>query len=87
LAEAAIEERKIMPIRRHARARRQLPENIDLILCCGHDFFGDLPGGVKDNLDLLRAAWQDESIRAAVIERHKRKHRPGVPWAQEKFGV
>jgi hypothetical protein len=75
-----------MPIRRHARQRRQLPENIVLILVCGHDFFTDLPDGVAGSMDMLRAAWQDQRIRDAVYRRHADKRRKGVPWAEEQFG-
>ena len=72
-----------------ARKRRQkhkLPKSIVLILQTGHDFFQDLPGGVTENLDLLRRAWADEEIRAAVYDRHRAKHpEGGLPWAARKF--
>jgi hypothetical protein len=74
-------------VKARTRERTQrLPQSIVLILVCGHDFFNELPAGVKGNLPMLRAAWQDPDIKAAVYARHEAKPRPGRPWAETTFG-
>jgi hypothetical protein len=79
-----------MAVRRITRQRRvgEIPQDIIPILHCGADHFGQLPGGVKNNLDLLREAWNDPTIREQVYQRFGvigRLYRP-CPWAEAQFG-
>ncbi len=71
---------------RTRKAKQKLPKSIVLILDSGRDFFGDLPGGVQGNLDLLRAAWHDPDIRKQVVARCEAKGVKPQPWAETKFG-
>ncbi len=67
--------------------RRVYPKSIVLILDSGHDFFGDLDGGIESNLDLLCRAWADPEIRQQVIARCEAKGVKPQPWATRKFGT
>ena len=73
-------------VRLRAREQRTLPSSIVVILSSGHDFFGDLDGGVDANMDLLRQAWADASIREAVYKRHGERPVHECPWAEIQFG-
>ena len=45
------------------------PKDVHLILACGFDHLRQLRGGVSENLLMLREAWQDPDIQAAVRQR------------------
>jgi hypothetical protein len=76
-----------MFLKRNRTERRKIPVGVlVVVLQTGHDFFGDLGGTVEDNLETLRAAWQDEAIRQVVYKRHYERPGGPEPWAVEKFG-
>jgi hypothetical protein len=56
------------------------------VLATGHDFFNELPEEESDRMKLLKSAWNDSEIRAAVYRFCKIRPMFIPPWAEKQFG-
>jgi hypothetical protein len=61
-------------------------EYLAIVLATGHDFFCELPADDADRLELLKAAWNDNAIKAAVHRFCRIRPMFIPPWAERQFG-